>query len=253
MCKRRDQGRARGRGEAGGRKGRGGVGGPSRAPALTADVREGRQAVAQQLHVPSGGIHAAVGVGATPPAALRSQQSRAGGTLTLLRPGAGHQTPLLGDGASCKSEPGFQRAERLRDNRGSEPRRPPPSRGPWGHGDGASAPVGVPGPGIRPAGASRSQDGRGEHTHRCPPEPHTRRGSLTVACTPIPKARPGVQLRARSRPVRRPPARPPARFPGRSCTGRTRAGTSGRKVSSEERGVAGRGGAGAEGKGRGQG
>lgn len=192
------------------------------------------------------------GVGATPPAALRSQQSRAGGTLTLLRPGAGDQTPLLGDCASWKSELGFQRAERLRDTGGPNPgalRRP---SAPGGHGDGASAPVGVPGPGTRPAGASRTQDGRGEHTHRRPPEPHTRRGSLTAVCAPIPAARPGVQLRARSRPVH-PSARPPARFPGRGSAGRTRAAASGRKVSSEERGVAGRGVAGAEGKGRGKG
>lgn len=34
--------------------------------ALTADVCVGRQAVAEQLHVPSGGIHAALGGGQLP-------------------------------------------------------------------------------------------------------------------------------------------------------------------------------------------
>lgn len=73
-------------------------------PALTADVRVGRQAVAQQLHVPPWGIHAALGAEGQAPVSLRGQQ----GQIPIPSQELILTPPPPGSSPSWKSSPGVQ-------------------------------------------------------------------------------------------------------------------------------------------------
>ena len=258
-----------------------------RGSALTADVCVGRQAVAEQLHVPSGGIHASLGA-QLPCQTARSARSDPSSplepTLTLLSPrgssapwkGSPSQAPpwrerlpnFVADlGPGWGSLPLGADAPAL-EGRGSEPQEAPspggfPKRGPL-------SPSGNRDEGERRGRLPYSLGGLREGkpppspippAPRGPPGPEARAHSPSAPRFPAARPRrvrrpqtPGARpLPPRPVPVTCPPGsdpRPRQRGPDK---GRW---TSRRKVSSEERGGTGRGGAGEAGRkraGRGRG
>lgn len=270
-----------------------GLGGAGRGPcppgpALTADVCVGRQAVAQQLHVPPWGIHAALGAEGQPPC----QPARS------ARSDPNSQPRVDPDPASSGSSPRWKSSPRVRPGVSSsltllQTRALPGGSFPWTQtplqlersgkwAAGGSAPLwgphmtpgfAVPVVGWRrerrvPSPLAGRAPGRGSRLPlpSCPPhwDPPARRPGLTH------RQRPASPLPAPARPAAaytRDPAAPApsgpvcpachARLPGRGSGGRTRAdGPADGKFpprKEEGRGEAGRGEAGRKRAGRGRG
>lgn len=256
----------------GGRAGRSGAreGCTARAAraALTADVCVGRQAVAEQLHVPSGGIHAALGGGQRPCQPVRSAK------LDPSPQPRADPDPASSSGQlfclSCSSGSTLERAAVDLGPfwGGSLPWARTPLQ-PGIRGVGLRRLCPLRGPQMRPSFAIPGAEWRGETRVPSPlpgglrggeplpsPIPSAPRGPTgqeawahSPSAPGFPAARPArpaaAYTRGRAAPAPSGPARParPARLPGRGSAGRTRAdGPAGGKF--PPRKEEGRGGAG---------
>lgn len=256
--------------------------------ALTADVRVGRQAVAEQLHVPSRGIHASLGA-QLPCQSARSVRSDPSPSLEPTvspLPPRGSSAPWKGSPSQVPPRrerlpnfladlgPGWEgvivlpraQAPQQPKGPGSEPQEAPPPSGvpkrslllPSGKRDGGGRRGRLPTPWAGSGKGSRlslpSRPPRGDPSARRPGLTHRQRPASLL---PGPGASSGRRHPGpgRSRPVRsRPPARLSARLGSQAAAARAGLGLMDRPAESFLRGKrrdgAGRGGGGGEEKGR---